>query len=180
MSNLSVREALEAKKAEIEAALEELDRIEALAGLRPAPPPQVNGKSYSQAVLDELADGPKSMDDLRETLGLTRDQVINAVQSHRLRKVVRPRRLGNGRLVYRLDPEGSSNSKSNLPTLTDAILAYLANHPGQVVRSGVIAGELEGKVNSTASNFAGAVAATLSTLVKSRKIARHEDGYTSI
>lgn len=180
MSNVSIREALEAKKAEIEAALEELDRIEALAGLRPSPPPQIDGKSYSQAVLDLLTDGPKGMDELCETLGLTRSQVVNAVQSHRLRKIVKGRRITGKGVVYRLDSTVSVDSKSNLPTLTDAILAYLVNHPGEIVRSGVIAAELEGKVNSSASNFPGAVAATLSTLVKSGKVARHADGYTGI
>lgn len=178
VSVASVREALEAKKAEIEAALQELDRIdrdmnrlEAIAGLRAPSPPQINGKSYSQAVFDALSDRPRSSDELCQELGLTSLQVFHAVNTHRLRKIVR-RKTIDGQICYYLMPAliGSANQ-----SLSQGIFQLLSEATGPM-SAGDIAEALKGKVQTNASNFHATVASTLSTLHRAKRIRKKIGG----
>jgi len=172
MSTASIREALEAKKAEIEDALRELDRIEDLAGFTG---PRAPEKSNSQAVLESISKKPKTLADIAEEVGLTKGQVYHALTSHRLRKIVRPVVLGVDRhFALKTWREGQRDDEvtSEPPTLTDAIVSLLAEHSGGPMKTVEVSNALLGKVDTTAKNFHGTVASTLSALVKSGRIQR--------
>lgn len=175
MSTPSLREILEAKKAEIEAALRELDRIEALAGNSGYVVPLKSGKSNSQAVLESISKTPKPIEDISEEVDLTREQVYHALTSHRLRKIVRPVVIdGERRFALKSwrEGQGEDSNTAEAPTLTDAIVDLLAKNAGGPMKTADVANALLGKVDTTAKNFHGTVASTLSALVKAGRLRR--------
>lgn len=182
MPQQSIRANLEAKKAElavrmaeIEEALRDLDKIEALAGIEPHR--QLPGnKSYSQAIYESLSQGEKSMQELRREFGLSEQRVLNAVGSHRLRRIVRRKRAG-GKTIFYLDESDSPDvPRGFFPNVSQGILDLLAEQRGKPMRSREIADALQGKVLSSAKNFHGAVAATLSNLIKAGRIEKSKTG----
>jgi hypothetical protein len=174
--------AAEARAGEIKAALRELYRIEALAegeGGDSAEPsarqPAGERKSISQAVLEAITDGGRTIRQLADELGIDQKQALHAATSHRLRKIVGTKRLETGERFYYVP--ASSRSVSSPQGLTEAILELLTNSGGRSLRSGDIAKLLEGKVASSATNFTATVSSTLSTLLKTGKIKRSTVGY---
>lgn len=172
MSHDAVRKALLAKKAEIEDALRELDRIEALAGLREQSPPNVNGKSISQAVLDAIVEKKRSVEQLASDLGITESQVINALTSHRLRHVVRSRKIEGIRVFEAIEELPTTEKGLSRKPLTEAIEELLGKHPDQTFSIADVVTGLPKRIDSKAKDFAGTVATTLANLAKVKRIDR--------
>jgi hypothetical protein len=186
MNGNPLREQLLARKAEIEQALFELDRIESLARGDFNQDNEAHAssipheKSIAQAVYEELLGKRLTIDQLAKNLRISKQQVHYALTGHRLRKKVRSVKTG-GLLRYTIEPEAHKlpNNNRELPALSDAILSLLDSEPLRVWKAKDVVVELKNKVRTRATNFNGAVTSTLSNLAKSGRIEKVKDGYSS-
>ena len=174
-----VYEALLRKRKKIDEALRKLDEVKQLLGEDSdlehevgdglAAVARSDGKgSIAQKVYDAISERQLSVDQLVEMLGVSKQQVRNALQGSRLRNRKRSYQR-HGTTYYFLPRDRTESTKAannSKPTIRQAALDLLKERAGQPVKAKEVAAKIRGNVSSSAQNFDGAVAATLSNLVK--------------
>lgn len=191
MNDPSIREVLEAKMAELQAqiaeiqeALNGLELAEELAGMSSnTPQPRSTtralkdeNKSNAQLLIETISDSFKTISTIAEEMSLSPEGVRSALYQKRVQKGIQTRDQGGKKSYryFRIKLQDTENDKTS--TLRAGVMDMLSSSPGKVFQTFEVANRLEGKVPSEAINFRGSVAATLSILVKDRRIKKAKTG----